>query len=53
MLTRSDHPMVLVVDDQVEIRETLAEILEDEGYHVATAANGHECGSPPPNIRRE
>jgi CheY-like chemotaxis protein len=35
--------MVLVVDDQPEIRETLAEILEDEGYHVATAANGREA----------
>lgn len=43
MPTRTDHPMVLVVDDQAEIRETLAEILEDEGYHVATAANGREA----------
>lgn len=37
---------LLVVDDQPEIRETLAEILEEEGFEVETAANGRaalEC----------
>jgi DNA-binding response OmpR family regulator len=31
---------VLVVDDEEEIRDSLRELLEDEGYHVATAADG-------------
>jgi CheY-like chemotaxis protein len=33
---------VLVVDDDRDIRETLAEILADEGYVVHTARNGSE-----------
>jgi len=32
--------MVLVVDDEPLIRETVAEILRDEGYRVQTAGNG-------------
>jgi CheY-like chemotaxis protein len=31
---------VLVVDDDLEIRETVAGILEDEGHSVATASDG-------------
>jgi CheY-like chemotaxis protein len=31
---------ILIVEDDVDIRETLAEILADEGYSVASAANG-------------
>ena len=31
---------VLIVEDDIDIRETLAEILADEGYEVASAANG-------------
>jgi CheY-like chemotaxis protein len=31
---------VLVVEDDRDIRETLVEILQDEGYRVASAANG-------------
>jgi CheY-like chemotaxis protein len=34
---------VLVVDDDAAIRETLCMILEDEGYGVATAADGQEA----------
>jgi CheY-like chemotaxis protein len=34
---------VLVVDDDVEIREVLVEILEDNGYETAAAANGREA----------
>ena len=34
---------VLVVDDEADMRETLAEILQDLGYEVATAANGKEA----------
>jgi len=36
---------VLVVDDEVNMRMTLAEILSDEGYDVATAATGEEAVS--------
>jgi two-component system response regulator MprA len=34
---------VLVVEDEDVIRTTLAEALQDEGYHVATASNGAEA----------
>jgi len=33
---------VLVIDDDVDIRESLRDALEDAGYEVATAANGRE-----------
>ena len=47
-----DHP-VLIVEDDVGVRESLAEVLADEGYDVATASNGREAldwlgGNPPP-----
>jgi CheY-like chemotaxis protein len=34
---------ILVVDDEVNMRATLAEILSDEGYDVATAGTGEEA----------
>ncbi len=34
---------VMVVDDDAGIRDVVREILEDEGYDVAVAANGHEA----------
>jgi CheY-like chemotaxis protein len=34
---------VLVVDDDGDIRDTLAELLESEGYEVAVAAHGEEA----------
>ncbi|HWL84368.1 MAG TPA: response regulator [Polyangiaceae bacterium] len=34
---------ILVVDDDVDIRETISMILEDEGYAVACACNGLEA----------
>ncbi len=34
---------VLIVDDHADLRETLAEILEEEGYTTAQAANGQEA----------
>jgi two-component system, sensor histidine kinase and response regulator len=35
--------MILIVDDEVDIRDSLCEFFEDEGYTVATAANGAEA----------
>ena len=34
---------VLIVDDETDIRDSLREVFEDEGYEVATAANGAEA----------
>ncbi|HEX4336521.1 MAG TPA: response regulator [Polyangiaceae bacterium] len=34
---------VLIVDDDADIRDTLKELCEDEGYDVATAANGADA----------
>ena len=36
---------ILVVDDEVGIRELLSEILQDEGYRVAVAENAQEARS--------
>ena len=50
-----DSGHILLVDDDIDIREALAEVLEDEGFRVQTAANGLEAlqllrGSAPPKI---
>ena len=37
------HHPILIVDDHEDIRETLAEVLQIEGYPVATAINGLEA----------
>ncbi|MCH9639808.1 MAG: sigma-54-dependent Fis family transcriptional regulator, partial [Betaproteobacteria bacterium] len=34
---------ILVVDDEVGIRELLSEILRDEGYRVALAENAEQA----------
>ena len=34
---------LLVVDDEFAMVEVLSALLEDEGYHVITAANGEEA----------
>jgi CheY-like chemotaxis protein len=34
---------VMVVDDDPDIREVLTELLQEEGFEVATAANGAEA----------
>lgn len=31
---------ILIVEDDADVRDTLVEVLEDEGYRVATAADG-------------
>lgn len=38
-----DKQEILVVDDEIGIRELLSEILEDEGYRVALAENAQEA----------
>ena len=39
----SPHKQLLIVDDDCDIRETLAEVLTDEGFEVTAAANGLEA----------
>lgn len=38
-----DKKIILVVDDEPDILETISEILNLEGYTVFTARNGNEC----------
>jgi CheY-like chemotaxis protein len=35
--------LILIVDDDLDIRNTVAGILQDEGYRVAKAGNGQEA----------
>ncbi|MFH1177774.1 MAG: response regulator [Acidobacteriota bacterium] len=44
-------PLVLVVDDEPAIRETIAFILEMEGFAVATAVDGEEALKVIPALR--
>jgi CheY-like chemotaxis protein len=37
------HGAVLIVEDSADLRDTLADILDYEGYRVAVAANGREA----------
>ena len=37
------EPLVMVVDDDDDIRETLAGLLEDEGYRVVSFPHGREA----------
>src|SRR5205823_6375304 len=46
---------ILIVEDHADLRESLTEILEDEGYVVASAANGLDGlnylqAHPPPRL---
>jgi len=36
-------PLIFVVDDEEGIRESLTDILSDEGYEVLTAGSGEEA----------
>lgn len=42
-MTTSRDARVLVVDDDADIREVVAAVLEDDGYRVDTASNGAEA----------
>jgi two-component system response regulator (stage 0 sporulation protein F) len=42
MKVAKDQRVVLVVDDQPGIRRLLTEVLNDNGFTVATATNGYE-----------
>lgn len=33
---------ILIIDDEIDVRETVQDILVDEGFHVLEAANGEE-----------
>ena len=39
----TQRPRILVVDDEKNIRTTLADILGDEGFEVSTAATGEKA----------
>lgn len=39
----ADKPLILVVDDEPDIRELIKDILEDENYQVNVAANGEQA----------
>jgi CheY-like chemotaxis protein len=41
-MTPPDKGLIVIVDDEFAIAETLQELLEWEGYRVAVAANGRE-----------
>jgi CheY-like chemotaxis protein len=43
LATRICAGRVLVVDDEDDLRDSLAEFLEDEGYDVAQATDGREA----------
>ena len=40
---RALHPEILLVDDDEDIRETIADVLDREGYQTLVAANGKEA----------
>jgi CheY-like chemotaxis protein len=39
-VTQSPPPTILIVEDDVDVREVYREVLEDAGYHAVAAANG-------------
>jgi CheY-like chemotaxis protein len=51
--THSDHCPVLIVEDDADLREMMAQLLSLEGYRAETASNGREAlrylerGDPP------
>jgi CheY-like chemotaxis protein len=43
VLTKHSCPSILIVEDDLAIREVLTEVLEEEGYQVTGASNGQEA----------
>jgi len=41
--TQADKGRILLVDDEVDLRDSIEEILTHQGYEVITAGNGLEC----------
>lgn len=39
----NNHRRVLIVDDDKGMTETLADLLDELGYHVEVAGNGYEA----------
>lgn len=37
------NQLIMVVDDEVDIRESVRLVLEDEGYETITASDGQDC----------
>ena len=48
----SQRKTVLVVDDEPDIRESLRDALEDEGYRVVVARNGREALEALPTLEK-
>jgi len=48
----SQRKTVLVVDDETDIRESLRDALEDEGYRVVVARNGKEALDALPTLEK-
>jgi len=53
MTARASQPTILVVDDDGDVRATLAELLREQGYVIAESADGREAEeylryNPPP-----
>lgn len=42
-MTTTANKSVLIVEDETELRESLREVMEDEGYAVQVAADGREA----------
>lgn len=42
MIMQTDQKKILIIDDEVDIREMLRYALEKQGYHVHAASNGQE-----------
>ena len=40
---KQSHADVLIVEDNPDIRESLVDVLEEEGYRVAVAVNGRDA----------
>jgi CheY-like chemotaxis protein len=54
-VTQPARPTVLVVDDDLEIRESIADLLREEGYDAIVAGHGREAlelirGGTPPSL---